>query len=309
MFPMLSRRELLRRFGVATVGTPLLGAMASLEHESVVGAGTIRFGYAAITWGGNDDQAIADISALGFPGIQLRSNVVTKYAERVSALSELLRSRSLTFVALSSGNLSVDSAVGSEQFQQHLRHAEFLRDAGGLYLQIIDERPRARQATDADYKRLGQLLTELGKRTADVGIPISYHHHMGSLGEGPQAVRAIMEAADPRFVKFQLDTAHYRQGGGDPVQAIRDYADRLLFLHIKDVESPVPGDPDQGRSYRFVELGRGKVDLKGVFAALRDVNFSGWAVVELDAVPNGSGTPKDSAIISKTYLKTLGFDV
>src|ERR1700730_17727893 len=32
----------------------------------------IKFGYAAITWGGNDRQAIEDIAAVGFHGIQLR---------------------------------------------------------------------------------------------------------------------------------------------------------------------------------------------------------------------------------------------
>jgi inosose dehydratase len=100
-----------------------------------------------------------------------------------------------------------------------------------------------------------------------------------------------------------LDVAHFQQGGGDPVQAIRSYHDRLLFLHIKDLESPVPGAAPGAPSYRFVELGRGTVDLKGVFAALRDVRFRGWAVVELDSVPDPRRTPKESAIISKRYLE------
>ena len=39
----------------------------------------IHFGYAAITWNGNDRQAIEDISALGFPGIQLRSNCIAEF--------------------------------------------------------------------------------------------------------------------------------------------------------------------------------------------------------------------------------------
>jgi inosose dehydratase len=51
-----------------------------------------------------------------------------------------------------------------------------------------------------------------------------------------------------------------------------------------------------------VELGRGAVDLPGVFAALGDVNFGGWAIVELDRVPDANRTPKESAEISKRYL-------
>ena len=64
------------------------------------------------------------------------------------------------------------------------------------------------------------------------------------------------------------------------------------------------------RPYRWVELGRGKVDLPGVVDSLRKVNFRGWAIVELDAVPDKSRTPKDAAVISKKYLEErLGLTV
>jgi inosose dehydratase len=113
-----------------------------------------------------------------------------------------------------------------------------------------------------------------------------------------------MDAADSRYIKLELDIAHYHQGGGDSAKAIRKYRDRLLFLHIKDVESPVPAAAgEQSRSYRFVELGRGKVDLPAVFKALEDVNFRGWAIVELDSVPDKARTPKEAAMISKRYLE------
>jgi inosose dehydratase len=296
----LSRRELIRRFGAAALGAPLLDHLVQPNERP---AGTIRFGYAAITWDGNDDQAIVDIASLGFRGIQLRANIVPRFIDRPAALREQLERNGLTFVALSSGNLSIDPAVERDQLERHSRHARFLQHVGGLYLQIIDERPRGRAATQADYTRLGHLLTELGKRTADVGVPLSYHAHMGSLGEKPNEIRAIVAASDPRYVKFQLDTAHYQQGGGDPAQAVKEYADRLLFLHIKDLESPVGGEP--AGSYRFVELGRGKVDFKRVFAALHEIEFSGWAIVELDRVPDPSRTPKESAMICKQYIENV----
>jgi inosose dehydratase len=52
------------------------------------------------------------------------------------------------------------------------------------------------------------------------------------------------------------------------------------------------------------------VDFPAVFAALDKVGFHGWAVVELDRVPDPSRTPKESAIISRDYLtQKLGFKV
>ncbi|HXN21606.1 MAG TPA: sugar phosphate isomerase/epimerase [Candidatus Dormibacteraeota bacterium] len=264
----------------------------------------IRLGYASITWNGNDRQAIADIAALGFPGIQLRSNILKEFSGP-SEVRELLEEKHLKMVALSSGGVSIDPAVEAEEIAKHTANAKYVHDVGGLYLQVTDQRPKGREVTPADHKRLGHMLTEIGKRTADLGIPLGYHNHMGSLGERPEEVDRILEAADPRYAKLELDVAHYFQGGGDPVKAIQKYHDRLLFLHLKDVE-PKPGDDaktDAKRSYRFVELGRGRVNLPAVMDSLHKFNFRGWAVVELDVVPDKTRTPKESAEISKKYLQ------
>ena len=276
-----------------------LGAVLALPAYTRAQSSNIRIGYAAITWDGNDRQAIEDIASVGYRGIQLRSNAVAEFGERPAVLKQLLDRHQLTMVALSSGTLLIDPAVEKEDREKHVRHARFVRDLGGAFLQLTDERPK-RSITSADYRRMGRLLTELGKRTADLGVTVSYHNHVGNLGERPGDVRAVLDAADARFVKFQLDTAHYQQGGGDPVKAIHEHRDRLSFLHIKDLESPAPGG-----SYRFVELGRGKVDIKGVFAALQAIGFGGWAVVELDSVPHSAGTPKESAVIARRYLEDV----
>jgi len=261
----------------------------------------IHLGYAAITWGGNDRQAIEDISAVGFRGIQVRANSVQEFASG-SALREILDKHQLKMVALSSGNISLDPAAESSEMEKHVANAKFLRDAGGLYLQIIDERPKGRETTPADYKRLGYLLTELGKRVVDLGAQLGYHNHMGAMGETPEGVEQIMAAADPRYAKLELDVAHYFQGGGDPAKAIEKYSHRLLFLHLKDVER-LPGAAGAKDSYRFVELGRGSVNLTGVLDALRKINFRGWGIIELDSVPDKTRTPKESAIINKNYVE------
>lgn len=265
--------------------------------------GMIRFGYAAITWGGDDAQAIKEISEIGFRGIQLRSNVLKDYGDRPKALRDLLDQHHLEMVALSSGGVGIVAGTETEEIAKHVRNARFVHDVGGHYLQVTDSaRPKDRKPEGADFKQLGRVLTEIGKRAIDLGVPLGYHNHMNSLGEAPDEVDRIMEAADPRYVKLELDIAHYQQGGGDPARAIRQYRDRLLFLHIKDVESLAASD-ERGRAYRWVELGRGRVDLPAVFAALKDVKFRGWAVIELDSVPDKSRTPKECAQINKKYLE------
>jgi inosose dehydratase len=283
-----------------------------IPNPEAVAAFGIQFGYAAITWRGDDEQAIKDVSELGFRGIQLRANVLEKFGERPKELRELLRQHRLKMVAFSSGGVRIAPGTEAEELLKHTRNASFVREVGGLYLQVTDSAlQRDRKPEVDDYKKLGRLLTEIGKRSHEHGIPTAYHNHMNSLGERPEEVDWIMDAADPRYVKLLLDIAHYQQGGGDPVKAIRNYKNRILLLHLKDVESPVPGATgDLSRSYRFVELGRGKVDLPAVVAALKEVNFNGWGVIELDAVPDPNRTPKESAMISKKYVaEKLGMKI
>jgi len=310
------RREFLRGIGAATAASaafsgPLKTLCAAQRlyppqdlsyfvTPIAPAPGEIRLGYASITWKGEDRQAIEDIAALGFHGIQLRANAVQEFSS-ASEVRDVLEKHQLTLVALSSGGVRIDPAFETAEIARHTANAKFVHDAGGLYLQVTDERPAGRAVTAADYVRLGKLITEIGKRTADLGVSLGYHNHMGSLGERPEEVDQILQAADPRYAKLELDVAHYLQGGGDPSKAIEKYADRLLFLHIKDVE-PTLANGKTG-SYRFVELGRGRVDLPAVFDTLRKVNFRGWAIVELDAVPDEARTPKESGAISKKYLQ------
>lgn len=303
---MVTRRDFLRATAGVCAGTCVAGAYVGprFRRAAAVGAaGSMQFGYAALTWGNKVSDAIDDVAAVGFRGIQLRvgDGTFDKYGSNPAALRDLLAQRRLAFPVLSSGNLVIDPAVERDELAKHTRHAKFLHDAGGLYLQVIDERPKGRAVTPDDYRRVGRLLTELGKRTTDVGATLVYHHHMNSTGEKPHEIAAVLDAADRRHVRLLFDVAHYQQGGGDPVAAIRQYRDWIDVVHLKDVR---PRESAPG--YEFVELGRGRVDLPGCFAALRETGFDKWAIVELDRVPDPGRTPKESAETNRTFIVDHG---
>jgi hypothetical protein len=118
----LSRRDVLRAFTVPLVAsaTPVVTGVASRFSRAVDAAPSMRFGYAAITWGGAVTQAIDDIAAVGFRGIQLRLEAFAQFGDRPAALRELLSRRSLTMAALSSGNLSNDPAQEALELATHV---------------------------------------------------------------------------------------------------------------------------------------------------------------------------------------------
>jgi inosose dehydratase len=292
-----------RRNFLAGAGAVVTAAIRPRAAFAFAGSPTgIRFGYTAMTWSKEERQAIDEISATGFAGIQFRIDATTEF--QPNDLRAILKQRQLTFVALSSGEVAVDPATEADTIAKHTANAKFLRDAGGLYLQVLDQlKPFPRTVTSEECKQLGALLTKIGKQTADLGVPLVYHNHVNTISEHPANLDLVLESSDPKYVKLLLDTAHSVAGGGDPAEAIRKYHDRLLLLHLKDVVD-IPLDT-RGAKYPFqwVELGRGRVDLPAVFAALDKVQWRGWAVVELDKVPEKSGTPKESAMISRKYLE------
>ena len=270
----------------------LLAALPALRFAS-----EIRPGYAAITWGGKDEDAIREISEVGFKGIQLRATAFDTWGSRPGELKTLLERRGLTLAVLSSGNLKYQPEDRQQQLDLHLSHAAFVRDAGGQLLQVIDEKPHNRAVVPDDYARLADMLDTLGERTKGIGVPLVYHHHMNSTGEPPQAIEAIMAGASASAVGLLFDIAHYQQGGGDPVAAIRKYGAAIKVVHLKDVRAmaETPG-------YQWVELGRGRVDVKGCVSALKEIGVRGWAIVELDRVVDQGATAKASAEANRAFV-------
>jgi inosose dehydratase len=266
-------------------------------------AAEIRTGLAAVTWGENWRQAIDDIAASGFRGVRFQANSMRGFGSS-GKLRDSLEERQIKLVALSLEGVRLEPMREAEEVARHTGLAKFIHEVGGMYLEVTDHRPQQCLVGSEDYVRRGRLLTQIGKRTADLGITLGYHNHPG---QRLKEVDQILEAADPRCVKLVLDVAGYFQAGGDPAWAIEKYKDRLLFLHIEDVEKL----PDNSKhSCRFVEPGREQVNLPTVFNRLGDVKFRGWVVVELERVADASHTLKEAAIVAKKFLEErLGLTV
>ena len=305
----VSRRKFLTQLGFTALALPVLTGFQAAGPGRISVPG-LKLGYSAITWGGNDVQAIKDIAALGFKGVQLRSNVLKEYSAKPEELKALLTQYKLELPMFSSGNANINTGDDEAVIQQHLNNAKFVKALGGQNIQITNSsRPKDGAApTTEDLQKYGKLLNEIGRRSRDMGVVTNYHNHMHQLGETPEEVDIILSSCDPQNVKLELDIAHYHQGGGDPVAAIKKYQSRLNALHLKDVR-PKEGSEPGSRAYTFVELGQGKVNLPGVFKALADVKFKGWGIVELDSVPDKAKTPVQCAEITRKYLNSLGFKV
>ena len=174
-----------------------------------------------------------------------------------------------------------------------------------MYLQIIDKKPK-HAPTAADYKRLGQMLTELGKQTADLGIPLGYHNHMGAMGQTPEEVDRVMECVRCAVCEAGVGYRTLLRGRRDPAKAILKYSDRLLFLHLKDVK-PLAAEAGAKHDYQFAELGQGKVDLDGsVRGRWIASSFAGGRLLSWMDRRMAHTRRRQSAEVSKQFLQKAG---
>jgi inosose dehydratase len=136
---------------------------------------------------------------------------------------------------------------------------------------------------------------------AKEGVRLVFHNHMHNYGETPQEIDLIASRINQKNVGLLLDIGHCYQGGGNPTQVFNKWQKQINIFHLKDVRpnnsKPAPYD------YIFTELGEGKVELLPFFDALKKSGFSGWAMVELDGVPEPGKTPKACTEISKKFLE------
>jgi inosose dehydratase len=169
--------------------------------------------------------------------------------------------------------------------------------------------------TEEMWATLYEGYNYVARRVMDeAGIRTVVHQHIGTWIETEAEARRLFDNTDPSVLGLCLDTGHWTFGaGGDPVAAVREFRDRVWHVHFKDAHPQVMADsrthewsgPESVGHGVFCELGQGAVDFPGMLAALREIDYRGWIVVEQDVLP-GMGHPRESARRNREYLRSIG---
>lgn len=146
---------------------------------------------------------------------------------------------------------------------------------------------------DDGWERMRVGLASVVERCRARGYEPTFHHETGTNVEAPWEIQRVLDISD---VGLCLDTGHFFVGGGDPVVAIHEWAGRINHVHVKDalqsvmdgiVADNVPTMNIWSRE-AFPAFGHGDANVAGVIAALKDIDYEGWLVVEQDIFPQTS---------------------
>ncbi|WP_203568623.1 TIM barrel protein [Aestuariimicrobium ganziense] len=172
-----------------------------------------------------------------------------------------------------------------------------------------DDRP---VLDDEGWATLLGHLDEITDAAAARGLTATVHPHVGTMIETGDEVARVLAGSR---IKLCLDTGHLLIGGGDPAAVVRDHADRIGHMHLKDVRVDLAAKVGSGElSYTdavregiYVPLGQGDVDIAGIIGRLEQAGYDGWYVMEQDTIlaaapDEGGADPLDDIRSSIDFL-------
>ncbi|MFD9265068.1 sugar phosphate isomerase/epimerase family protein [Streptomyces goshikiensis] len=172
-----------------------------------------------------------------------------------------------------------------------------------------------RVLTPGQWRELTSQTERLGREVADrYGLRIVVHPHADTHIDTPQNVARFLDATDPELVSLCLDTGHYAYCGGDSVQAIEAFGERIGYLHLKQVDPTVLAEVVSGQVPFGPAVARGVMceppsgvpALEPVLAAAQRLGVDLFAIVEQDMYPCPPEKPLPIARRTRSYLRSCG---
>ncbi|KZM71902.1 TIM barrel protein [Nocardia terpenica] len=207
------------------------------------------------------------------------------------------------------------------------RVAELTAAAGAHHLVFIppmyrDEKTGAYtespELTSEQWAGFGRRASELGKiLVEEYGVRLVLHPHADSHIQSQSEIERYLNESDARYANLCLDTGHVAYGGGDAVDLIRRYGERIGYVHIKQMD-PTVLDAVAAENLSFgeavsrgvcVEPPAGVPDPVAVVEALSDLDADLFVIVEQDLYPCAPEVPLPIAKRTREFLNARGVDV
>jgi len=198
-------------------------------------------------------------------------------------------------------------------------HARFVAEVGGSYLVIqpIPSFGKEGTLTPAALEAAAELINTLGEANKSLGLSTFLHIDALSALRSTEELQRLLALCPAPHIALALDTAELTIAGHDVVALYRRFHARVGHFHFKDAlaidslgEYKLPNAERAmilaGGSREiprwFGELGTGLVDFKSLMAAMKELNYEGWIIVESDKGPQPVAS---SVLLNSWYVQNV----
>ena len=211
-----------------------------------------------------------------------------------------------------------------DMLAQTRKVAELTAAVGAQHLVFIP--PMYRDEKTGDYTESPELTAEqwagFGKAADELGkillneydVRLCLHPHADSHIQTQAEIERYLNESDARYANLCLDTGHVAYGGGDNVDLIRRYAERVEYVHIKQMDSAVLDQvAEEGLSFGeavkrgvCVEPPAGVPNPASIIEELSTLDHDRFVIVEQDLYPCAPDVPLPIAVRTREYLNGVG---
>ena len=240
--------------------------------------------------GGGYDATFAMLKDAGFDGVEVPifDREVDKYAELGARLDALgLERLAVSARSADDDPTSADPAVRAEAAAATRANLDSAAALGaplicgplGAPLGVFSGAP----PTDDEKARSVEYLREVAPYAQERGVTIvlEYLNRFEMYLTNTAAdLAGIVREVDHPSVRMMYDTFHAHIEEKDPRAALEDCKDVLVHVHLSENDRSTPGS--------------GQVDWDTTFAALKEIDYDGWVVIEAfgDSLPELAGATK-----------------
>ncbi len=285
----------------------------------------VKLGIAPIAWTNDDmpdlgaentfEQCISEMALAGFTGCE----VGNKYPKDTTVLKKALDLRGMQ-ICNAWFSTFLTTKPYEETEKEFIKHITFLKEMGakvvgvseqghsiqGTDLSIFDDKY---VMNDEEWDMLCTGLNKLGKVAKDMGITLTFHHHMGTVVQTAAEIDRMMENTDPELFNLLFDSGHLAYCGEDYMYILKKYINRIKHVHLKDIRPDVIADVKankesflQGvRKGTFTVPGDGVIDFAPIFEVLAENNYEGYVLVEAEQDP-AIANPFEYALKARKYI-------
>ena len=285
----------------------------------------VKLGIAPIGWTNDDmpdlgaentfQQCVSEMALAGFTGCE----VGNKYPKDPDVLKKALDLRGMQ-ICNAWFSTFLTTAPYEETEKGFIEHITFLKKMGAKVVGV-SEQGHSIQGTDlpifekkyvmndAEWELLTTGLNKLGKVAKDMGIALTFHHHMGTVVQTAAEIDRMMENTDPELFSLLFDSGHLAYCGEDYMAVLKKYVKRIKHVHLKDIRPDVIAKVKaehlsflQGvRLGTFTVPGDGAIDFGPIFDVLAENGYEGYVLVEAEQDP-AIANPLEYAIKARKYI-------
>lgn len=136
-----------------------------------------------------------------------------------------------------------------------------------------------RPTDEAGWIKFAHRLSAINERVTAGGRHFGWHNHDFEYVANPDGSipqQTILDAAPD--IDWEADIAWIIRGGGDPMDWIARYGNRITAVHLKDIAPQGECTDEDG----WADVGHGTVDWHALIAALKEKTNTAYFVMEHD---------------------------